>query len=226
MNDHIVTAFSQELEQLFANILRMGGLVEAMTNDACEAIVIGDVENANRIRLRDTQVNQLDAENEKMITEIIALRQPLARDLRSVLSALKTSNELERIGDLAKNIAKRAKPVAKTNRPSLLKGISELNSAVIGQLSGVLDAYRNQDAEQAIRIWDQDDKIDKIYTAYCKDVLSEMKAHPDLISDGMHILFIAKNLERIGDLVTNIAEFIYFLVTGNYLTLTERLDID
>lgn len=222
MNDHIVTAFSAELEQLSANILRMGGLVEVMVQDACDATVAGDGPRADLVVARDKQVDQLEADIEKAITEIIARRQPLARDLRAVLAALKISNELERVGDLSKNIARRARAVSQINRPSIFKGTLGMSKAVTTQLASVLDAYRNQDAALATRVWEGDDEVDHLYNTYFREVLEHMVEDPKMIGDGAHILFIAKNLERIGDHATNIAELTFFYVTGTYLNAAER----
>lgn len=226
MNDHIVTAFSAELEQLSASILRMGGLVEAMLLEASEATAAGDGARADLVVERDKQVDQLQAGIEKTITQIIARRQPLARDLRAVLAALKISNELERVGDLSKNIAKRAHAVSQIARPSIFKGTTRMSAAVATQLASVLDAYRNQDAALAMTVWDGDDNIDRLYNGYFREVLEHMVEDPMMIGDGAHILFIAKNLERIGDHATNIAELVYFFVTGEYLNEAERPKLD
>lgn len=222
MNHHIVTAFSDELEQLTASILRMGGLVEAMIVEGCDATIAGDERRAAQVIERDVVVDQLEADIERRITEILARRQPLARDLRAVLAALKISNELERVGDLSKNIAKRASAVSQINRPSVFKGTSLMSSAVSAQMAGVLDAYRNQDANFALQVWHKDEEVDRIYNAYFREVLTYMVEDPRMIGDGAHILFIAKNLERIGDHATNIAELIYFFVTGEYLNAADR----
>ena len=222
MNHHIVTAFSDELEQLSASILRMGGLVEVMIVESCDATIAGDETRATQVIERDVVVDQLEADIERRITEVLARRQPLARDLRAVLAALKISNELERVGDLSKNIAKRASAVSQINRPSVFKGTSLMSRAVSAQMAGVLDAYRNQDANLALQVWHKDEEIDQIYNAYFREVLTYMVEDPRMIGDGAHILFIAKNLERIGDHATNIAELIYFFVTGEYLNAADR----
>ena len=222
MNDHIVTAFTDELEQLSADLLRMGGFAEAMIMDACSATLIGDLDSAAAVIERDRQVDALEAGVEQRIMEIIARRQPLARDLREVLAALKVANELERVGDLSKNIAKRASALNSLSNRDVLKGVNRMGLAVASQLAGVLDAYRNRDAQLAQRFWEADEDIDQLYNSYFREVLTYMIEDPRTIGDGAHILFMAKNLERIGDHATNIAELIYFFVTGDYLDTQER----
>lgn len=226
MNDHIVTAFSDELEQLYADILRMGGLVETMIADACDATVSGNAARAADVMNRDVQVDQLEAEIERKIMEILARRQPLARDLRGVLAALKISNELERIGDLSKNIAKRASALSEIRSRGVLKGTTRMGRAVTNQLSGVLDAYRNMDADLAITVWERDEEVDQLYNSYFREVQTYMIEDPRTIGLGAHIMFMAKNLERMGDHATNIAELIYFFVTGDYLNAKERPKAD
>lgn len=226
MNEHIVSAFTDELEQLSADILRMGGLAEAMIVDACNATVRGDIGKAASVVTRDKDVDVIEAEVERRIMEIIARRQPMARDLREVLAALKVANELERVGDLSKNIAKRASALGDLGQRDVLKGITRMGNAVAAQLSGVLDAYRNHDFAAARQYWEADEDIDQLYNSYFREVLTYMIEDPRTIGDGAHILFMAKNLERIGDHATNIAELIYFFVTGDYLDAQERPKLD
>ncbi|MEM9669007.1 MAG: phosphate signaling complex protein PhoU [Pseudomonadota bacterium] len=226
MNDHIVTAFTDELEQLSNDLLRMGGLAEAMITDACSATMRGDLVAASAVIERDREVDELEAAVEQRIMEIVARRQPMARDLREVLAALKVANELERVGDLSKNIAKRASALGNLATRDVLKGVDRMGRAVASQLSGVLDAYRNRDECLARRYWEADEDIDQLYNSYFREVLTYMIEDPRTIGDGAHILFMAKNLERIGDHATNVAELIYFFVTGNYLDAQERPKID
>lgn len=226
MNDHIVSSFADDLEGLSGDILRMGGLAEAMIMEACNAVAIGDIESARKIVLRDREVDTLEAEIEQRITTILALRQPMAQDLREVLAALKIANDLERVGDLSKNIAKRAETLAADNTGTLLKGVQRMGRAVSTQLAFVLDAYRNRDARAALRVWEGDEEIDQLYNSYFREVITYMIEDPRMIGSGAHILFMAKNLERIGDHATNIAELVFFFVTGDYLDATERPKID
>lgn len=226
MNDHIVKSYSDELEALAAEVLRMGGLVEAMIMNACNAVAEGDIAQGKKTVKRDIEVDLLEAEIEQSIATLIALRQPMAQDLRQVLAALKIANDLERVGDLSKNIAKRVEPLSQGNTGTVLKGMPRMGRAVTAQLATVLDAYRNHDAEAALRVWRNDEEIDQLYNAYFREVLTYMMEDPRMIGAGAHILFMAKNLERIGDHATNIAELVYFSVTGDYLDATERPKIE
>lgn len=226
MNDHIVTSYSDDLEALSADILRMGGLVESMIMEACNAVAIGDMDTARKTVIRDKDVDVLEANIERRIATILALRQPMAQDLREVLAALKIANDLERVGDLSKNIAKRAETVSPAVDRSVLRGIQRMGEAVTSQLAGVLDAYRNKDAAAALRVWQNDKEIDQLYNSYFREVLTYMIEDPRTIGAGAHVLFMAKNLERMGDHATNIAELVYFFVTGDYLDATERPKLD
>lgn len=226
MNEHIVKSYADELETMSADILRMGGLVEAMIMNACNAVALGDVEQGQKTVKRDLEVDALEADIEQRIGRIIALRQPMAQDLREVLAALKIANDLERVGDLSKSIAKRTKVLAEGNAGTVLKGMLRMGQAVTKQLANVLDAYRNRDADAALHVWQNDEDIDQLYNSYFREVLTYMMEDPRTIGTGAHILFMAKNLERVGDHATNIAELVYFFVTGEYLDATERPKID
>ncbi len=221
MSEHIVRAFTDELEQLSADILRMGGIAETMITDACQAVARVDPALGQSVTLVDVEVDALEVEIERRITRLLALRQPLARDLREVLAALKISHDLERIGDLAKNIAKRAGGL-ETGEGALLKGVQRMGRAVSGQLQSVLDAYAGRNAEEALRVWVDDEEVDQHYNSYFREVLTYMMEDPRTIGSGAHILFIAKNLERIGDHCTNIAEVVHYLVTGETLSSNDR----
>lgn len=226
MSHHIVTAYSDELEGLAADILRLGGLVEDMIPKACDAAVGADTHTAREVIEADRDVDQLEAEIERKIVEILARRQPMARDLRGVLAALKISNELERIGDLAKNIAKRAGALSEIRSHGVLKGTSRMGRAVASQLALVLDAYRNQDPAMARQVWEGDEEIDQLYNSYFREVQTYMLEDPRMIGLGAHMMFMAKNLERVGDHATNIAELTYFFVTGENMALEERPKAD
>lgn len=226
MNEHIVKSYADELETMSADILRMGGLVEAMIMNACNAVASGDVEQGQKTVKRDLEVDALEADIEQRIGRIIALRQPMAQDLREVLAALKIANDLERVGDLSKSIAKRTKVLADADARTVLKGMLRMGQAVTKQLANVLDAYRNRDADAALHVWHNDEDIDQLYNSYFREVLTYMMEDPRTIGTGAHILFMAKNLERVGDHATNIAELVYFFVTGDYLDATERPKID
>ncbi|MEO1015917.1 MAG: phosphate signaling complex protein PhoU [Pseudomonadota bacterium] len=222
MSDHIVRAFTEELEALSADLLRMGGLAETMINDACLSVTAPNATLGASVMATDIEVDALEAAIEKRITRLLALRQPLARDLREVLAALKISHDLERIGDLSKNIAKRAGALDGGADGAVLKGVERMGRAVSAQLQAVLDAYASRNSDEALRVWEADEDVDQHYNSYFREVLTYMMEDPRTIGSGAHILFMAKNLERIGDHCTNIAEVVHYLVTGEQLSSAER----
>ena len=225
MTEHTVRSFSQDLEELTGDLARMGGLAEDMLSDAIQAIATRDLALADTVVARDPQIDALQIEAEKKILRLLALRQPLARDLRQTISALKIASELERIGDLAKSIAKRVKLVDQIDAPSALKGVARMGKLVNAQLKRVLDAYSALETDAANKVWSRDEEVDEHYQSLFREVVTYMMEDPRTISACAHLLFVAKNLERIGDHCTNIAEEIHFLVTGEQLP-TERPKVD
>ncbi len=225
MTEHTVRSFSQDLEELTGDIARMGGLAEDMLSDAIQAIATRDLALAETVVARDPQIDALQVEVEKKILRLLALRQPLARDLRQTISALKIASELERIGDLAKNIAKRVKLVDKIEPTAALKGVARMGKLVNAQLKRVLDAYSALETDAANKVWTRDEEVDEHYQSLFREVVTYMIEDPRTISACAHLLFVAKNLERIGDHCTNIAEEVHFLVTGEQLP-TERPKVD
>jgi phosphate transport system protein len=225
MTEHTVRSFSQDLEELSGDLARMGGLAEDMLSDAIQAIGARDLALAETVVSRDPQIDNLQVEVEKKILRLLALRQPLARDLRQTISALKIAAELERIGDLAKNIAKRAKIVDSIEPIAALKGVARMGKLVVAQLKRVLDAYAALETDAAGKVWTRDEEVDEHYQSLFREVLTYMMEDPRTISACAHLLFVAKNLERIGDHCTNIAEEIHFLVTGEQLP-TDRPKVD
>lgn len=220
MQRHTVKAFTTELNALTSDVLRMGGLAEQMIADMATAFARGDVELAQRVIETDKEVDELENRLEREIMRLLALRQPVAQDLRGIVAALKVSNDLERIGDLSKNICKRMIAMAGDHGQTGAKSVERMSRAVRLQLKNVLDAYSTENAEEAISVWMQDDEIDEHYNSMFREVLTYMMEDPRKISLGAHLLFIAKNLERIGDHCTNIAEVVHFFVTGDDLPLT------
>jgi phosphate transport system protein len=225
MTEHTVRSFSADLEELSGDIARMGGLAEDMLSDAIQAIATRDAGLADTVVGRDPQLDGFQVEIEKKILRLLALRQPLARDLRQTISAMKIAAELERIGDLAKNIAKRAKVIDQLEPSSALKGVSRMGRLVAAQLKRVLDAYSALESEAAVKVRIRDEEVDEHYTALFRELLTYMMEDPRTISACAHLLFVAKNLERVGDHCTNIAEEIHFLVTGETL-VDERPKVD
>ncbi|WP_300375788.1 phosphate signaling complex protein PhoU [Henriciella sp.] len=218
MSEHIVTAFTDELEHLSANLLRMGGLAEAMINDVSRAVMTYDLELARQVIKRDESIDELEAEAEKAIIRLIALRHPMAADLRAVLGAMKLAGDIERIGDLCKNIGKRCLELTGDENRAALKGIERMARAVSHQLQTALDAYLRQDVEASIKVLELDDDIDDHYTSFFRETLTYMMEDPRQIGSNTHLIFMAKNLERVGDHATNIAKAVYYMVTGETAT--------
>lgn len=217
MTDHIVTSFSEELEQLSTNVSKMGGLAEAQLQSAIDAITRRDMALADRTVSQDQQLDDLEILIEENAVELIALRQPMALDLREAMTAIKIAADLERIGDLAKNISKRSLVIFQDyetpNR--LVQGLSRMGKLALGQLKLVLDAYTNRDVEMANKVWLSDEEIDEMYNSVFRELLTYMMEDPRTIGMCTHLLFVAKNIERIGDHATNIAETVSYLVTGD-----------
>ena len=194
MNEHTVKSYDEELNHLASEVARMGGLAEAGVSDA------------------------LDAEIERKAIRMIALRQPVAQDLRRTVGAMKIASNLERCGDLAKNIAKRGVVLAESEPITpLTRSIERMGRLVAGRLKDVLDAYTGGDVERANMVWSRDDEVDEHYNSLFRELLTYMMGDPRTITACAHLLFIAKNLERIGDHATNIAEIVYYEITGTEL---------
>ncbi|HYG28288.1 MAG TPA: phosphate signaling complex protein PhoU [Caulobacteraceae bacterium] len=215
MSDHIVRSFDDELGQITAEVARMGGLAEAQISEALDCVLRRDVKLAEQVRERDRQLDQLELEIERKAIRLIALRQPMANDLRHAVAALKIASNLERCGDLAKNIAKRSLVLAGAEAATpLSRSIDRLGRLVAGRLKDVLDAYTTSDIDRAVAVWKRDEEIDSHYDSLFRELLTYMMGDPKMITPGAHLLFIAKNLERIGDHATNIAEIIHYELTG------------
>lgn len=217
MSRHIVSAFDDSLIEIQAKISEMGGMVEESLGLALEAVTTQDPDKTNQVIQIDKSIDALELEIEDMATSVIALRQPMAQDLRVLLSALKIANTLERIGDLSKNIARRAASLSKSRNAKLTVSIVNMGKATLSNLSTVLDAHAQRDAELAVTIWNQDVEIDEMYNAIFRELVTYMMDDSRLIGYGSQLLFIAKNLERIGDHSTHISEMIYYIVNGKHL---------
>jgi len=225
MTEHTVRSFSADLEELAGDLARMGGLAEDVLSDALEAITSRNLELADSVVARDRQIDALQAEIEKKILRLLALRQPLARDLRQTISALKIAYELERIGDLAKNIAKRARALDQVDLSPPIRAVGRMGKLVLAQLKRVLDAYSAQASDAASLVRTRDEEVDEHYTSLFRELLTYMMEDPRMLTACTHLLFVAKNLERIGDHCTNIAEEVHFFVTGEQL-VGERRKVD
>lgn len=214
-NQHTVRAYGDELNQITADIARMGGLAEAQIADAIESVARRDVTLAQTVIERDARLDELQREIERKAIRIIALRQPVATDLRRTVAAMKIATDLERTGDLARNIAKRGLSLAESEPIApLTRSIERMGKLVAKRMKAVLDAYAASEVASAIDVWNHDDDVDEHYNALFRELLTYMMADPRTISSCAHLLFMAKNLERIGDHATNIAEMIHYEVTG------------
>ncbi|MGB0087561.1 MAG: phosphate signaling complex protein PhoU [Rhodomicrobiaceae bacterium] len=215
MTEHTITAFEEELQALDSKIAQMGGLTEQLLGRAIDALAKRDPDLALKTIQQDEQIDRLEREVEELAVSIIARRQPVALDLRQIMTAIRVAGDLERIGDLGKNIAKRATAIADENRPrQLMIGLEHIGSKALEQLQTVLDAYSHRDAEKALQVWARDEQLDAIYNSIFRELLTYMMEDPRYIGLCTHLLFGAKNLERIGDHATNIAEMVHFLVKG------------
>ncbi|GGE92888.1 phosphate transport system regulatory protein PhoU [Stappia taiwanensis] len=212
---HTVTLFDQELKAVAGRVSEMGGLTEAMLSDAVSALTRMDKDLARRVVAQDKRVDALQFEVEEQAILIIARRQPVAQDLRDVIAAMRISNDLERVGDLAKNIAKRVIAIDGTfDSKKFALGVEHMTELTQAQLKDVLDAYANRDEETAVSVRERDDEVDAIYTSIFRELLTYMMEDPRQISICAHLLFCAKNIERIGDHATNIAENVIYMATG------------
>ncbi len=214
-SQHIRSAFDRDLDMIQAKMLKMGGLVEAAILDAAKSFESRDLELAQEVRARDKKIDTLEAQINEDVTRIIALRAPAASDLRTLLSILKVAGNLERIGDYAKNMAKRTNVLLQLplieNSPASLRRLAR---EVQIMLKDALDAYTQRDAEMGMDIISRDRDIDELYNALFREFLTYMMEDPRNITPCMHLHFIAKNIERMGDHVTSIAEQVVFVVTG------------
>lgn len=220
MVEHTVKSFSEQLETLSSTVAQMGGLCEAQLADAIDAIVKRDTALAEQVVAGDRRVDLLQVQAENQAIKLLALRQPLAVDLRETLAAIKCAGELERIGDMAKNIAKRAIVLNREPPIRLTQGLARMGRQALSQLKMVLDAFSDRDPTAAQTVWRQDGEVDEIYNSLFRELLTYMMEDPRTIGLCTHLLFVAKNLERIGDHATNIAEVVYHMVKG------EQLDAD
>jgi phosphate transport system protein len=222
MTDHIVKSYDDELNGLSAEVARMGGLAEAEVGDALIAVVRRDVAMAESVVARDEQLDEMEQDIERRVIRLIGLRQPIAGDLRRTVSAMKIANNLERIGDLAKNIAKRTLVLVDSEPMTpLTRSIERMGRLVAQRLKEVLDAYTSGQVDRAVAVWSRDKEVDEHYNALFRELLTYMMGDPRMISPCAHMLFVAKNLERIGDHATNIAEIIHYDITGQTMA-TER----
>lgn len=222
-HEHTVKAFDEDIGQLRGLIAQIGGLSEQAIEDAMKALQRGDTALAKEVRKKDQQIDAIQTEIEKLVVRLIALRAPMADDLRDVIAALKIAAVIERIGDYAKNIAKRV-PLIHTEGEDRIEAISLLPAmaqVASDMVHDALDAFAARDAEGALAVCERDNALDDFYDSIFRTLVTFMVENPRTVSQVAHLLFVAKNLERIGDHATNVAEMVYFAATGRYLNEAE-----
>jgi phosphate transport system protein len=218
-SEHTVHSYDEELTVLNNKIAKMGGLAEKVLGQSFEALERRDPDLAANTIAEDDEIDQLQREIEEQAVIMIARRQPMAYDLRQIMAALRISTDLERICDLGKNIAKRAVAVVTEQQPKqLMLGLKHMGELSLSQLKDVLDAFIERDAERALNVWYKDEEIDSMYNSLFRELLTYMMEDPRNIGLCTHLLFGAKNIERVGDHATNIAETVYYLVHGRPIT--------
>ena len=220
MNDqHTAKAFDVDLQDIARMVAEMGGLAEKQVADAVDALAKRDTTLAQRVTAADSAIDALQREIEEKSVLTIARRQPMAVDLRDIVGALRLANDLERIGDLAKNIAKRVIALnAEFPPPKLIRGVEHMTDLVLQQLKAVLDAYARRDDNKAMAVWRGDEEIDAVCTSVVRELLTYMIEDPRNITFCIHLMFCAKNIERMGDHATNIAETVHYIIDGNPIT--------
>jgi phosphate transport system protein len=222
MAEHTVKAFDEDIGRLRGLISQMGGLAEQAIESAMRSLQRGDLELAAQVRAADKQIDVIEAEVERLVVRIIALRAPMANDLREVVAALKIAAVVERIGDYAKNIAKRVPLIESEHRIDPISVIQAMGRMAAEMVHDVLDAFAARNAAAAVEICERDTALDDFYDAIFRTLVTHMVENPKTISEVAHLLFVAKNLERIGDHATNVAEMVYFAATGTQLADREK----
>jgi phosphate transport system protein len=215
--EHTVKAFDEDITRLRGLIAEMGGLAEVSIGEAMDALVKGSDEMAQAVIGRDKRIDALESEVDKLAVRVIALRAPMADDLREVIAALKIAGVIERIGDYAKNIAKRTGQIEGRKKFEPLTLIPAMAEVAAEMVHDVLTAYAARDPALAREVIERDQKVDAFYNSIFRNLVSHMMENPATISSAAQLLFVARNLERIGDHATNVAEMVYYAATGDYL---------
>jgi phosphate transport system protein len=215
--EHTVKAFDEDITRLRGLIAEMGGLAEVSISEAMDALVKGSDEMAQAVIGRDKRIDALESEVDKLAVRVIALRAPMADDLREVIAALKIAGVIERIGDYAKNIAKRTGQIEGRKKFEPLTLIPAMAEVAAEMVHDVLTAYAARDPQLAREVIERDQKVDAFYNSIFRNLVSHMMENPATISSAAQLLFVARNLERIGDHATNVAEMVYYAATGDYL---------
>jgi phosphate transport system protein len=221
--EHTTKAFDVDLQELKRMIAEMGGRVEWQLHGAINALIQHDCDKGQSVVLADATLDALQQDIEQKAIATIATRQPMAVDLREVIGMLRIANDLERIGDLAKNIAKRVPALKSGDLPRQARhGLTHIMGLAIGLLAEALDSIASGDSEKAASVWSRDEEIDLMYTSLFRELLTYMMEDSGTVTSGIHLLFCAKNIERVGDHVTNIAESVYYMVEGHTFTDERR----
>lgn len=223
MSEHTIKNFDADLEHLVSLIAEMGGYTERQITEAVDALSHGDANQARRVISADAMLDAHQRDIEQKAIATLAKRQPVADDLREIIAIIRIANDLERIGDLGKNIGKRVIAINGEGIPRrALRGLEHMTQLVLGQLQSALDGFAVRNSAQALMVWDRDQEIDSMYTSLFRAMLTYMMEDPRAMGYGIHLLFCAKNIERMGDHVTNIAEAVYYMVEGHMLVDERR----
>lgn len=226
MSEHTIKSFDADLDQLGGLLAEMGSFTEKQIIDAVDALARGDVSQGRRIISTDATLDAHQREIEQLAIVTLAKRQLVAGDLREIVAIIRIANDLERIGDLSKNIGKRLIGINGEGIPRrAVRGVQHMSKLVLRQLQDALDCFARRNSKKALDVWDRDQDIDSMYTSLFREMLTYMIEDPQAMGFGIHLLFCAKNIERMGDHVTNIAEAVYYMVEGQML-LEERRKAD
>ncbi len=222
MVEHTVKAFDQDIDSLRGLIAEMGGRAESSLENAMTALVRRDKELARQVVRDDPKIDALEEQVERLVVQTIALRAPMANDLREVVAALKIAGVVERIGDYGKNIAKRVPLIVENRKLELMSLLPAMGQIAGEMVHDALNAFAARDADLALAVIERDKVVDDFYNSIFRTLLTYMVENPKMISESAHLLFVAKNIERIGDHATNVAEMVYYAATGKYLPDRER----
>jgi phosphate transport system protein len=214
---HTIKAFDEDIDRLRALISEMGGLAEHAIGESMRCLIQRDLDGALKVVEDDKKIDALEIETERRAVQLIALRAPMASDLREVVAALKISSVVERIGDYAKNISKRVPLLENARTVEPLSVLPEMARIAVSMVHDVLNAFVERDSEAAVRVVERDAAVDDFYDSIFRALLTHMMQNPHTIGEATHLLFIAKNIERVGDHATNIAEMVYYAATGQHL---------
>lgn len=219
VGEHIVSSYEEELSQLAQSISEMGGVVEVAVGNAVRSLLKLDHQLARTTIANDKKIDEMQRAIDETAVSMIARRQPMARDLRAIITSIHVANDLERVGDMAKTISRRALQIEGLSlAPKFYNGVKHMSDLILRQLKAALDSYSNRDADASIEVCNSDDEIDALYTSLFRELLTYMMEDPRNITQCTHLLFCSKSLERVGDHATNIAESAYYLETGEQMS--------